>query len=91
MGDEQCNAVAPTGERCLRGPHAGRHVGRGPVEWTDGGEGGRGKKERKTGDGPPYMVFRYGPGGVALGYFWGPGRAKDGLDGKPAHFGVDRE
>jgi hypothetical protein len=89
--DDRCAAVhGPTGEQCLRGLHVGLHVGRGPVEWTDGGDGaGRGKKERKQGDGPVFMEFRYRSDGTALGYFWGPGREKEGLAGKPAHFGVD--
>jgi hypothetical protein len=73
----------------LRGLHDGRHVGRGPVEWIDGGEpgepGSRGKKGRKQGDGPIYLEFRYGSGGAPLGYFWV-------LTGKPAHFGItDRQ
>jgi P2-related tail formation protein len=34
------------------------------------------------------VEFRYGPNGVPLGYFWGPAREKDGLHGKPVHFGI---
>lgn len=92
MDDERCESVhEPTGERCLRGPHDGRHVGHGPVEWTDGvGAGNRGKKERKHGDGPVYLEFQYGTGGAPLSYFWGPGREKQGLAGKSAHFGIDK-
>lgn len=91
MSDERCSAVHVSGEQCLRGPHIGRHVGRGPVEWVGGGEAvaGRGKKTRESGDGPVYLEFRYGPGHVPLGYFWGPAREKEGLAGKPARFGID--
>ena len=92
MTNERCDAVHTSGERCLRGPHVGRHVARGPVEWVGGGEigvGSRGKKVREVGDGPVYLEFRYGPGYSPLGYFWGPAREKEGLTGKPAHFGID--
>jgi hypothetical protein len=89
--DDRCDAVhGPTGERCLRGPHIGRHVGRGPVEWVGSGEAlaARGKKTREQGTGPAYLEFRYGPNYTPLGYFWGPGREKEGLSGKPARFGI---
>lgn len=91
MNDERCEAVhGPTGEQCLRGLHDGRHVGRGPVEWIGSGDtaASRGKKSRESKEQPVWVEFRYGPGGVALGYFWGPAREKDGLHGKPAHFGI---
>ena len=92
MKDERCEAIhGPSGERCLRGPHVGKHVGRGPVDWFTGGEDTvrSGKKSTKQSDGPVYLEFRYGPKRVPLGYFWGPAREKEGLAGKPAHFGLD--
>ena len=92
MSDDRCSAThGPSGEQCLRGTHVGRHVGRGPVEWVGAGEvtAGRGKKTREAGDGPVYLEFRFGLGGNPLGYFWGPGREKEGLAGKAAHFGID--
>ena len=92
MTDDRCDAVhGPTGERCLRGTHTGRHVARGPVDWIGSGTiaESRGKKTREEGTGPAWLEFRYGPNSVPLGYFWGPARASDGRHGQPARFGID--
>lgn len=45
------------------------------------------KRERDP-DEPPWVVFKYGPGGEPLGYFWGPGYEKEEMRGKPAVFGI---
>jgi len=86
MSDDRCEAVhGPTGERCLRGQHTGRHVARGPVDWTGSGEGGttRGRKTREESsiEAKPWLVYRPGKG-----YFWGEAHPKSG---EPAHFGCD--
>ncbi len=46
------------------------------------------KREAADPDAPPWVVFRYGPRGEALGYFWGPGYEKEEMRGKPAVFGI---
>ncbi len=48
---------------------------------------GKPKKEIDP-NAPPWVVFRYGPRGEPLGYFWGPGYDKEELRGKPAAFGI---
>ena len=84
MVDDRCEAVhPPTGERCLRGLHVGRHVARGPVDWVGSGEvvADRGKKKAQSKSGDLYLEFRWGPDRTPLGYFWSE-------SGQPAHFGV---